>query len=871
MRNKINIFFFTFLINILFCLNLFANEQFTFDVSELEISDNGNRIKGFNRGKIVSDNGLEIQADIFDYNKITNILNVSGNVEIEDKIKNFIISAENIIYLKNENKIISENNSKIIDKLGRTINADKISYNSIENTFNAVGNVEIEDKIKNFIISAENITYSINKDKINSKGIITFLIGSRFYIKSEDLEILNSNIISSNKNTIIKDNKYKTLYELDNFNINIENEILKGENILVNTNFDIPLNDKFIFRSGIFDLKKQSFTTQNIDLKFRKDLLGNKENDPRLKGVSSSRKNGVTTINKGIFTSCKIDENCTPWSIQAKKIEYDENKKQINYENALVKVYDVPIFYFPKFFHPGPSVKRQSGFLAPSLNNSQTLGSSIQIPYYIAISENKDYTFTPTVFDKNIYMFQNEYRQKNKYSSLIADFNFTEGYQSTQSKNKNSITHFFAKYNSKLNFENFIDSTLDISVQKVSNDTYLKVFNQNIVKSEIKPQSDDILESEIKLDLNHKKFELETGFISYENLQKNNNDRYEFVLPYYNFSKGLTSEQNLGLINFTSLGDNTLKDTNTLRSRIINDLDFKSLDFINKKGIKSNINFRVKNLISSYRNYDQYRSNLSSRLMGIIELQTSYPQVKTDEEFINYFDPKISLRINPSNMANSSNEERTIKNDNIFDIDRLGLIDTLESGNNLTLGMEFKKEKLEDSNKYLELKLGTIIRTEDNNNIPINSAISKKRSNIFGKIVNNLNNNINLDYEFSVNSDLDKIDYHSAGAEFSKNEFKTRFNFIEENGIIGNTHIIENKTSYNFDKNNSLIFETRQNRELNMAEYYNLIYEYKNDCLIAGITYNKTYYSDRDLKPIEDLMFKLTLIPITSVGQNISK
>ena len=307
MRNKINIFFFTFLINILFCLNLFANEQFTFDVSELEISDNGNRIKGFNRGKIVSDNGLEIQADIFDYNKITNILNVSGDVEIKDKIKNFIISAENIIYLKNENKIISENNSKIVDKLGRIIDADIISYNSIENTFNAVGNVQIEDKIKNFIISAENITYSVNKDKINSKGIITFLIGSRFYLKSEDLEILNSNIISSKKNTIIKDNKYKTLYELDNFNINIENEILKGENILVNTNFNMPLNDKFIFKSGIFDLKKQSFTTQNIDLKFRKDLLGNKENDPRIKGVSSSRKDGVTSINKGIFTSCKID------------------------------------------------------------------------------------------------------------------------------------------------------------------------------------------------------------------------------------------------------------------------------------------------------------------------------------------------------------------------------------------------------------------------------------------------------------------------------------------------------------------------------------------------------------------------------------
>jgi LPS-assembly protein len=203
------------------------------------------------------------------------------------------------------------------------------------------------------------------------------------------------------------------------------------------------------------------------------------------------------------------------------------------------------------------------------------------------------------------------------------------------------------------------------------------------------------------------------------------------VLPYYNFSKGLTFEQDIGLLNLTSVGDNTLNDTNKLRSRMINDLEFKSLDFINKKGLKSNVNFRVKNLISSYKNYDQYRSSLSSRLMGILELQTSYPLVKTNKKFINYFDPKISLRINPSNMANYSNEERKIKNDNIFDIDRLGLMDTLESGNNLTIGMEFKKEKLKDNNKYLELKLGTIIRTEDNINIPMNSAISEKKVKYF--------------------------------------------------------------------------------------------------------------------------------------------
>ena len=63
--------------------------------------------------------------------------------------------------------------------------------------------------------------------------------------------------------------------------------------------------------------------------------------------------------------------------LKAKKIKHDKNKKQLIYENAILKIYDIPVFYFPKFFHPDPTVKRQSGFLKPQLNNSNILGSSI--------------------------------------------------------------------------------------------------------------------------------------------------------------------------------------------------------------------------------------------------------------------------------------------------------------------------------------------------------------------------------------------------------------------------------------------------------------------------------------------------------------
>ena len=100
---------------------------------------------------------------------------------------------------------------------------------------------------------------------------------------------------------------------------------------------------------------------------------------------------------------------------------------------------------------------------------------------------------------------------------------------------------------------------------------------------------------------------------------------------------------------------------------------------------------------------------------------------------------------------------------------------------------------------------------------------------------------------------------------------KTSFNFIEENGVIGDTNTIENKTSVKLNDENYLIFNTRRNRKINLTEYYNLIYEYKNDCLIAGIKYNKSYYEDRDLKPSENLLFSITLTPLTSFEQKIDQ
>ena len=56
---------------------------------------------------------------------------------------------------------------------------------------------------------------------------------------------------------------------------------------------------------------------------------------------------------------------------------------------------------------------------------------------------------------------------------------------------------------------------------------------------------------------------------------------------------------------------------------------------------------------------------------------------------------------------------------------------------------------------------------------------------------------------------------------------------------MGDTNFLENKTTLNLKDKNLLTFQTRRNREINLTEYYDLVYEYKNDCMVAGFKYKK--------------------------------
>ena len=197
-----------------------AIEQFNFDITEIEILENGNLFKGIKRGTITSNSGIIINANYFEYNKSLNQLNAKGNVNIIDTEKNYKISADNVLYLKNEEIIKTDGNSKAINN-NVAIEGEIFEYNKILNILNAKTNVKILDKVENILIFSDNINYDQNNELIFSKGKTTSEIKSKYNFVSEDvLFSRNKMILSSENKTKIKDDN-RNHYTLDKFNYSI--------------------------------------------------------------------------------------------------------------------------------------------------------------------------------------------------------------------------------------------------------------------------------------------------------------------------------------------------------------------------------------------------------------------------------------------------------------------------------------------------------------------------------------------------------------------------------------------------------------------------------------------------------------------------
>ncbi|MDC0216133.1 organic solvent tolerance protein [Candidatus Pelagibacter sp.] len=813
-----------FVIFYLFFGNYAFSEEFYFETPEILAYENGNLLKALKGGKAITDKNVEVIADEFEFNKITTLLKAQKNAQVIDKENKITIYANKIFYLKNKEKIYTEGKTKIV-------------------------------------------------------------IGDEYFIWSSDIFFLRNEMeIFSGKKTSLKDYNNLNFYTTESFKYKILDKLFRGKNINMFTSDE----DEYLFSDGFVNLKNNEMQGKDLLVNFNKEMFNNSDNEPRLKGNTAYSNQLTTKVSKGVFTTCKKrDGKCPPWKVESREVEHNKTKKIVYYKNAWLKVYDVPVMYYPRFFHPDPTVERQSGLLKPQIGRSKILGSSSYIPYFYVISDEKDLTFKPRFFDNNKYTLQTEYRHVTKKSENIIDLSLTKGHNSGPNDPKDSRSHFFSHSKISPDFEYFENSNINIQLQKTSNDTYLKLFNLEsplfgFQEGSYKSKSIGTLNSYVDLKASNDDFSFNTSMQVYEKLNTANSNRYEYIFPNYDLSKIIDTNDRLkGTLSFNSAGSQHYHTTNITESIVRNDLSYSSQDKFLSMGIKNKYNMLFKNINTKGKNSTKFKKNLETEILSSFLFESSYPLIRNGINFDSYLTPKLALKYSPNSMKNLKNDDRRINTNNIWSVNRIANSDTVESGQSLTIGTEYKKSRKINNSNYksslfdnnlvldveeplnvVEFELATMFRDEVNENMPSNSTLGNKSSDIFGYLALSPNKILKTDYSFVIDNNIDKIKEHNVSTTFTVNNFITKFNFTEQNQPLGNTHYISNTTEYTFNESSSILFQTRRNKRIDLTEYYNFAYQYKNDCLTAAIKYNKEYYTNRDIKPTQELFFTLTIVPL---------
>ncbi len=216
-------------------------------------------------------------------------------------------------------------------------------------------------------------------------------------------------------------------------------EISQGDRVVIADQVSYNVNSNLVTANGNVSLLEPSGEvifadhvelTDDLKEGFIKDIRILLTDKSRLAGVTGQLTNGNRSVlSNGVFSPCNLCENDPTrppiWQIKAGEVIHDKADQSITYYDAKLELFGIPVAYTPWLETPDPTVKRRSGFLAPSFSSSGDLGQTLQTPYYFAIDDSSSFTFAPIITTKQGVVAAGNYERAFSNGDLDVDFSAT--------------------------------------------------------------------------------------------------------------------------------------------------------------------------------------------------------------------------------------------------------------------------------------------------------------------------------------------------------------------------------------------------------------------------------------------------------------
>ncbi len=600
----------------------------------------------------------------------------------------------------------------------------------------------------------------------------------------------------------------------------------------------------------------------------------------RAAAVSAVRTQGNRTVmNKAVFSPCDLcpdDPTAAPiWQLKAVKVIHDQQEKTIEYQDAFMEIYGVPVFYTPWLSHPDPTVQRKSGFLMPSVGRSTEYGWLGETPYFWAISDDKDLTVTPRFLQHQSaiqlrpgVLLSGEYRQRFRdgYMRLQGSATVADRQKDGSSEIEDDALRGHIDGVGRFDVDDHWRWGFD--AERASDKTYLRSY---------KISSTSVLTSRAYTEGFYGRSYVSAQSLAFQGLRSIDDDGQEpFIAPEATLSYVGEPDHFGGYFNadggLLNLMRTEGRDSHRLHARGGYHLPYTAPagDIYTLDASVTADGYFVDDVDPNSDDVDPSSdvntfSGFTGRLMPQVYGEWRYPFVRRHARASELFEPIVGLALattgaNSGKIPNEDSADFEFDETHLFDPDRFAGLDRVDSGGRLDYGAKWSL--LGDSGGYTSVLLGQSLRLYGDNDFPSNSGLQDTLSDVVGRIEIQPRYDLNLGYRFRY--DLHEMNFErnevtlTAGPQlinlgltyaFAASDSEADFNSTEQV-----TATLRTRLSDYWAASAAARYDLGSNQPLSEA----VSVAYSDECFTLRLSASHTYYRDgQELQP--ETSFLLTI------------
>jgi len=440
---------------------------------------------------------------------------------------------------------------------------------------------------------------------------------------------------------------------------------------------------------------------------------------------TGARGGELNELSRAVYTTCNLcanDPTRSPlWQIRSRSAVQDKENERVEYKDAVLDIYGVPVVWLPYFWHVDPSVRRGSGFLIPSFGTATRLGAFLTTPYYWAIDPQSDLTATPTFNTLNVLNLNTEYRRRFNDGTLTVDAGL--GYDE-----KKPQADIFAR--GRFAYDDTWRYGFDLN--RASSARYLRDYRaQNRA---------DVLTSRLFIEGFGTGTYTRLDTIAFQGLVASvNQSRLPYVLPRYSYSFVGEPDSLGGRINFETQNFNILRQQGTNTQRLAATLNWER-PFIGPIGEVYGLT--LQGLAAGYTatglnqnpNYAPIASTETARGHAQAALKVSWPLLRPTSRGSQLIEPIFQIIAAPNTGAgrrykipNEDSLDFEFTDANLFALNRYPGVDRLEGGVRANVGLHLNWTV---GTGFVDALVGESFRSHRDGTFPVGSGLEQRASDL---------------------------------------------------------------------------------------------------------------------------------------------